>query len=79
MPISFKGRLIQYAGRLHRVSQDKNSVLIYDYVESDHPLTAHMHRKRLVAYREMGYSVQKPDTELFTNNESRVQVGMTHT
>jgi len=58
MPISFKGRLIQYAGRIHRFSEKKKSVRIYDYVEPDHPLTAQMYRKRTIAYREMGYSIQ---------------------
>lgn len=58
MPISFKGRLVQYAGRLHRFSGRKKSVRIYDYVEPDHPLTALMYRKRTVAYREMAYSIQ---------------------
>lgn len=65
MPISFKGRLIQYAGRLHRISENKKTVRIYDYVESDHALTMHMHRKRLIAYKEMGYSVQTAGSELF--------------
>ena len=58
MPISFKGRLIQYAGRLHRFSERKKSVRIYDYVEPDHPLTAQIYRKRTAAYREMGYSIR---------------------
>ena len=58
MPISFKGRLIQYAGRLHRICEKKKTVRIYDYTEPDHPLTAQMYRKRSVAYREMGYSIQ---------------------
>ncbi len=58
MPISFKGRLIQYAGRLHRFSKKKKPVRIYDYVEPDHPLTAQMYGKRAAAYREMGYSIQ---------------------
>jgi superfamily II DNA or RNA helicase len=57
MPISFKGRLIQYAGRLHRFFEKNKSVRIYDYVEPDHPLTAQMYRKRTAAYREMGYSI----------------------
>ena len=65
MPISFKGRLIQYAGRLHRVSENKKDVIIHDYVESDHPLMAHMYRKRLVAYKEMGYSVEIAGSDLF--------------
>ena len=65
MPISFKGRLIQYAGRLHRFSEKKKSVRIYDYVEPDNPLTAQMYRKRTAAYREMGYSIQ------FIENDQR--------
>jgi superfamily II DNA or RNA helicase len=57
LPVSFKGRLIQYAGRLHRSCVGKTEVRIYDYVEPEHPLTAHMHRKRLSAYRSMGYQI----------------------
>lgn len=57
LPVSFKGRIIQYAGRLHRASEGKSEVRIHDYVEPDHPLTAHMHRKRMAAYRGMGYRV----------------------
>lgn len=67
-PISFKGRIIQYAGRLHRVSESKQGVRIYDYVDSNHPLTAHMHRKRLAAYREMGYSVEAGANDLFSRD-----------
>ncbi len=55
LPVSFKGRIIQYAGRLHRACEGKSDVRIYDYVEPEHPLTSHMHRKRLAAYRGMGY------------------------
>jgi superfamily II DNA or RNA helicase len=58
MPISFKGRLIQYAGRLHKFSEKKKSGRIYDYMEPENPLTAQMYRKRTTAYREMGYSIQ---------------------
>ncbi|BCU75377.1 DEAD/DEAH box helicase family protein [Luteolibacter sp. LG18] len=57
LPISFKGRLIQYAGRLHRANAGKTEVRIHDYVETDHPLTAHMARKRMAAYRSMGYEI----------------------
>ena len=70
MPISFKGRLIQYAGRLNRIAETKKSVLIHDYIEPDHPLTMHMHRKRMAAYREMGYSVQFAGTDLFFRNDA---------
>lgn len=64
LPVSFKGRLIQYAGRLHRAWPGKSEVRIYDYVEPDHPLTAHMHRKRLAAYRSMGYRTEDMDALL---------------
>jgi superfamily II DNA or RNA helicase len=55
LPISFKGLVIQYAGRLHRSCTGKSEVRIYDYVEPEHPLTAHMYRKRMSAYRQLGY------------------------
>ncbi len=55
MPLSFKGRLIQYAGRLHRDHADKREVRVYDYVDKDNALTAAMFRRRSAAYRQMGY------------------------
>lgn len=64
LPVSFKGRIIQYAGRLHRASEGKSEVRIYDYVEPEHPLTAHMHRKRMATYRDMGY--RHADEEVIT-------------
>ncbi len=61
LPISFKGRLVQYAGRLDRSLPGKSEVRIYDYVEPEHPLTASMFRKRMTAYRSMGYEVSSDD------------------
>lgn len=61
MPISFRGRIIQYAGRLHRRCKGKSEVRVYDYVETDNALTSHMHRKRLSAFRQMGYELVKED------------------
>lgn len=55
LPVSFKGRIIQYAGRLHRACEGKTDVRIYDYTEPEHPITSHMHRKRMAAYVGMGY------------------------
>lgn len=57
LPVSFKGRIIQYAGRLHRECEGKSDVRIYDYTEPEHPLTSHMFRKRMTAYRSMGYQI----------------------
>ncbi len=55
LPVSFKGRITQYAGRLHRASEGKSEVRVYDYSEPEHPLTSSMLRKRMSAYRGMGY------------------------
>lgn len=55
MPISWKGTLQQYVGRLHRVHQGKQDVRVYDYVEADHPQLARMWAKRCAGYRAMGY------------------------
>lgn len=59
LPISFKGRIIQYAGRLHRACDGKSEIRIYDYTEPEHPLTAHMFRKRMTAYRSMEYKIRE--------------------
>jgi len=57
MPISWKGTLQQYAGRLHREHTAKGDVRIYDYVEQNHSQLARMREKRLRGYRAMGYKV----------------------
>jgi len=55
LPVSWKGTLIQYAGRLHRQSPEKTEVRIYDYVDAGVPLLERMFQKRLRGYRAMGY------------------------
>ena len=57
MPLSFKGRLIQYAGRLHRDHEGKSSARIYDYLDENSPLTRAMFRRRSLGYRQMGYQM----------------------
>ncbi|MBI4715433.1 MAG: DEAD/DEAH box helicase, partial [Nitrospirae bacterium] len=58
MPISWKGTLQQYAGRLHREHSAKQDVRIYDYIEHDHPQLARMWDKRQRGYRDMGYQIR---------------------
>jgi len=58
-PISFKGRLVQYAGRLHRASEGKEEVKIHDYLDSFSPVMLKMYRKRRKAYETMGYTVKE--------------------
>jgi superfamily II DNA or RNA helicase len=62
MPISWKGTLSQYAGRLHRVHANKKEVRIHDYADLNVPMLARMHDKRLKGYRAIGY-VQSARTE----------------
>lgn len=57
MPISWKGTLQQYAGRLHRDHAYKSNVRIYDYAEVDLPQLARMWQKRQSGYKAMGYKV----------------------
>jgi superfamily II DNA or RNA helicase len=56
MPISWKGTLVQYAGRLHRLYPGKTEVRIYDYVDRSVPLLARLFEKRLRGYRAIGYA-----------------------
>jgi superfamily II DNA or RNA helicase len=58
MPSSFKGRTVQYAGRLHRQHADKKSVRIYDYVDNNVSVLAAMFRKRMKTYKMLGYAIK---------------------
>lgn len=62
MPVSWKGTLQQYAGRLHREHSDKADVRIIDFVDVGHPALLRMWGKRQSGYRAMGYRIDQPDT-----------------
>ena len=55
MPISWRGTLSQYAGRLHRQHASKRDVVIYDYVDENEPVLMKMARRREAGYRSLGY------------------------
>jgi superfamily II DNA or RNA helicase len=57
MPISWRGTLAQYVGRLHREHHAKREVIVYDYVDSGVPLLARMALKRQTGYRSLGYEI----------------------
>jgi len=57
MPVSWKGTLQQYAGRLHRDHADKDNVRVIDFVDTGHPALLRMWDKRQRGYRAMGYRV----------------------
>ncbi|MER9235869.1 hypothetical protein NKI56_28095 [Mesorhizobium sp. M0622] len=58
MPISWKGTLAQYVGRLHREHQGKSDVLVYDYVDGAVQVLARMAAKRRTGYRTLGYRLE---------------------
>lgn len=56
LPVSWKGTLVQYAGRLHRLHPGKREVQIFDYVDEGVPMLLRMFEKRLRGYRAIGYA-----------------------
>lgn len=63
MPVSWKGTLQQYAGRLHREHASKTDVRIIDFVDTSHPALLRMWEKRQRGYRAMGYRIGIEDSE----------------
>jgi superfamily II DNA or RNA helicase len=59
MPVSWRGTLSQYAGRLHRLHDMKKEVQIYDYVDPDVPVLAKMYKRRLAGYKAIGYEIKE--------------------
>lgn len=59
MPISWKGTLTQYAGRLHRSHHNKKEVRIYDYIDQNVPMLNRMFNKRKAGYKLIGYSFKE--------------------
>ncbi|MBN4066772.1 DEAD/DEAH box helicase [Simkania negevensis] len=65
MPVSWKGTLAQYAGRLHRLHQTKSEVVIFDYIDYEVPMLGRMWEKRLKGYTALGYET-KTDSQNVT-------------
>jgi len=57
MPFSWKGTIVQYAGRLHREHPGKHEVRVYDYIDANVPKLLRMHKKRLRGFRDIGYTL----------------------
>lgn len=55
MPISWRGTLAQYAGRLHRLHDAKRDVIIFHYVDANEPMLAKIAGRREAGYRALGY------------------------
>ena len=56
-PISWKGTLQQYVGRLHRLHENKTEVQVYDYADVSVPMLVRMYKKRLAGYAALGYAI----------------------
>jgi superfamily II DNA or RNA helicase len=65
MPISWKGTLQQYVGRLHRLHDAKRVVKVYDYVDSNVLMLARMYARRLKGYSAIGYRICNTPYEVF--------------
>ncbi len=62
MPISWRGTLQQYVGRLHRLHDNKREVRVYDFVDRQVPVLFRMFNKRLTGYKAIGYSIKSQIT-----------------
>jgi superfamily II DNA or RNA helicase len=63
MPVSWRGTLQQYAGRLHREHAEKKDVRIIDFIDTDQPALMRMWEKRQRGYRAMGYQISGQQAE----------------
>ena len=64
MPVSWRGTIAQYAGRLHRLHDDKKVVQVYDYADLDVPMLSRMFDKRCAGYEAVGYTILLPASAL---------------
>jgi hypothetical protein len=60
LPVSWRGTIAQYAGRLHRLHDGKREVRIYDYADLEVPMLARMFDRRCRGYEAVGYTVVLP-------------------
>jgi superfamily II DNA or RNA helicase/very-short-patch-repair endonuclease len=60
LPVSWRGTVAQYVGRLHRLHQGKREVRVYDYADLDVPMLARMFDRRCLGYEAVGYTIMLP-------------------
>ena len=79
LPVSWKGIIAQYAGRLHREYQGKKEVRIYDYIDIRVPMCDVMYKRRLKGYSSVGYQVKSNEPmELFNKKHNVIFNGHTY-
>jgi superfamily II DNA or RNA helicase/very-short-patch-repair endonuclease len=60
LPISWRGTVAQYVGRLHRLYDGKREVRVYDYADLGVPMLARMFDRRCRGYDAIGYTINLP-------------------
>jgi very-short-patch-repair endonuclease len=60
LPISWRGTIAQYVGRLHRLHEGKQEVRVYDYADLNVAMLARMFDRRCEGYEAVGYAIQLP-------------------
>jgi superfamily II DNA or RNA helicase/very-short-patch-repair endonuclease len=60
LPVSWRGTIAQYVGRLHRLNDRKREVQVYDYADLNVSLLARMFDRRCRGYESVGYAIVIP-------------------
>jgi superfamily II DNA or RNA helicase/very-short-patch-repair endonuclease len=60
LPVSWRGTIAQYVGRLHRLHHRKREARVYDYADLNVPMLARMFDRRCRGYEALGYAIQLP-------------------
>ena len=64
LPVSWRGTIAQYVGRLHRLHDGKREVRVYDYADLDVPMLARMFDRRCKGYEAVGYTIRLPGSAM---------------
>ena len=56
LPMSWKGALVQYVGRIQREFDGKDEIRVIDYVDVNIPMLAKMYTKRSRGYKALGFN-----------------------
>ncbi len=64
LPVSWRGTIAQYVGRLHRLHHDKKEVRVFDYADLDVPMLSRMFDRRCQGYEAVGYTILLPASAL---------------
>jgi superfamily II DNA or RNA helicase/very-short-patch-repair endonuclease len=64
LPVSWRGTIAQYVGRLHRLHEGKREVQVYDYADLNAPVLARMFDRRCRGYEAVGYTILLPGSAI---------------